>query len=278
MIVFTDGKVLNDLSLYECGMRRCDPGFNCGPVIRDLFIIHYVLDGAGIYETGNKIYFPRKGEGFLIVPGRIVRYRADVKNPWHYAWVGFHGAKAEVFLKKAGITADCPVFKIEQFEFVEDSFHKMMDAEKIKFGRELYLTGYLSQLLAVQIEAFSKRNPFLNQNRKEYYVSTAVNFIKENYSSDIGIHHIAKQVGIDGKYLSAIFKECLNTSPYRYLMDTRMNKACELMDNGLLTIGDIARSVGYTDPLLFSKMFKKSKGKSPREYRKCYSCRNMQSL
>ncbi|RCX19620.1 regulatory helix-turn-helix AraC family protein [Fontibacillus phaseoli] len=39
------------------------------------------------------------------------------------------------------------------------------------------------------------------------------------------------------------------------------------MSNNLLAIGDIARSVGYEDPLLFSKMFKKEKGLSPRQYR-----------
>ena len=36
-----------------------------------------------------------------------------------------------------------------------------------------------------------------------------------------------------------------------------MNRACELLKNQDLTIGDISRSVGYTDSLLFSKMFKK---------------------
>jgi YesN/AraC family two-component response regulator len=46
-----------------------------------------------------------------------------------------------------------------------------------------------------------------------------------------------------------------------------MNKAVELMANAELSIGDVARSVGYEDPLLFSKIFKKLKGESPRQYR-----------
>jgi YesN/AraC family two-component response regulator len=39
------------------------------------------------------------------------------------------------------------------------------------------------------------------------------------------------------------------------------------MKNPLLSISDIARSVGYTDPLGFSKIFKRIKGKSPKKYR-----------
>lgn len=40
------------------------------------------------------------------------------------------------------------------------------------------------------------------------------------------------------------------------------------MDKTSLTIGDISRSVGYNDPLQFSKIFKKVIRRSPREYRK----------
>ncbi|MGF7047731.1 AraC-like DNA-binding protein [Paenibacillus sp. DS2015] len=52
-----------------------------------------------------------------------------------------------------------------------------------------------------------------------------------------------------------------------YLIHFRVNKACELMMNSELSIGDISRSVGYDDPLLFSKIFKKVKGASPKHFR-----------
>ena len=46
-----------------------------------------------------------------------------------------------------------------------------------------------------------------------------------------------------------------------------MEKAYALLNNDKLSISDIARSVGYRDPLNFSKMFKKLRGMSPTEYR-----------
>ena len=46
-----------------------------------------------------------------------------------------------------------------------------------------------------------------------------------------------------------------------------MNKAYELLKKLELSIGDISRSVGYIDPLTFSKTFKKIKGVSPKQYR-----------
>lgn len=46
-----------------------------------------------------------------------------------------------------------------------------------------------------------------------------------------------------------------------------MNKAYELLKKLELSIGDISRSVGYIDPLTFSKTFKKYSGYSPKQYR-----------
>ena len=44
-------------------------------------------------------------------------------------------------------------------------------------------------------------------------------------------------------------------------------KAYELLKNPKLSVGDVSRSVGYMDPLTFSKTFKKYSGYSPKQYR-----------
>ncbi|MDG0809234.1 helix-turn-helix domain-containing protein [Cohnella rhizosphaerae] len=46
-----------------------------------------------------------------------------------------------------------------------------------------------------------------------------------------------------------------------------MERAGELLRKGHYTVGEVARSVGYRDALLFSKMFKKLKGVPPKQYR-----------
>jgi YesN/AraC family two-component response regulator len=91
-----------------------------------------------------------------------------------------------------------------------------------------------------------------------------------NYSRKMTISELARSIGLDRSYLGSIFKEQLSTSLQNYLKNYRMDKACELMKNETLSIGDISRSVGYDDPLLFSKLFRKCKGVSPREYRRRY--------
>jgi AraC-like DNA-binding protein len=89
-----------------------------------------------------------------------------------------------------------------------------------------------------------------------------------NYSGSISISRISESIGINRKYFSKIFKEAVGSAPIEYLINYRLTKACELMQNKTLTVGEIARSVGYDDQLLFSRIFKKYKGCSPNYYLK----------
>ncbi|EHB68126.1 helix-turn-helix transcriptional regulator [Paenibacillus lactis] len=88
-----------------------------------------------------------------------------------------------------------------------------------------------------------------------------------NFSQKITIEDIAHFIGLNRSYLCSLFKRQMNVSIQDYLIRYRIDMACKMMGNAELSIGDIARSVGYSDPLLFSKMFKKIMGTSPKHYR-----------
>jgi AraC-like DNA-binding protein len=47
----------------------------------------------------------------------------------------------------------------------------------------------------------------------------------------------------------------------------KMQRACHLLDNSDMSIKAVAAALGYSDPLYFSRLFKKTLGLSPRAYR-----------
>lgn len=260
---------MTDLNMYQCGTQECEPGHDYGPAVRDHFLIHYILSGKGVFYVGDKTYPLAKGQGFLICPGIITYYRADFDDPWHYSWVGFHGLKAEGYLKQANLTVENPVFTYDRDDFIRNCFEQMIATKNLTKSREIRLIGLLHLFLSQLMEVNGKSNfPDDSESRKEAYVKKAVEYIEMNYSRNLRIADMASYIGLDRSYLGSIFKEFLNTSPQEYLINIRIEKACELMPNNNLSIGDISRSVGYEDPLLFSKMFKKVKKLSPRGFRK----------
>ena len=131
------------------------------------------------------------------------------------------------------------------------------------------MTGWLYQFFAILIDHAHAENlqPAVDYG-KETYVTQVIDFIEMNYANAVTVQSIASHVGLQRSYLCSLFKEQIGSSIQSYLVHYRMRRAAELTMDLNLSIGDIARSVGYSDQLLFSKMFKKVMGEAPTYYRK----------
>ena len=258
-----------DLNMYHCGTENCDAGHYYGPAVRDHFLIHYVHSGKGKFYVGEQEYTLQRGQCFLIYPSIVTYYQADFRDPWSYSWVGFNGFKAGDYVKSAGFAMDNPIFNYNSEDYISGCFTQMIAAKDLQRGREMRLLGLLYLFLSQLIEQNEKYG-LQDQagSRKKSYINKAVEYIERNYSRKMSISELANHLGLDRSYLGSIFKEQLGTSLQDFLIHYRLDKACELMKSENLSIGDVSRSVGYDDPLLFSKLFKKNKGISPREYRK----------
>ena len=79
--------------IYTCGYENCVPGHSYGPILRNGYLIHYILSGSGIYKARGRIFRLKEGDAFLICPGELIYYRADLKTPWSYTWIGMQGIK-----------------------------------------------------------------------------------------------------------------------------------------------------------------------------------------
>jgi AraC family transcriptional regulator of arabinose operon len=255
-----------DLSFF--GSEECLPGHFWGPGIRDTYLFHYIHSGKGILKMGEQIYPLSAGQGFLICPNSIVYYKADKEDPWTYSWAGFQGLYAKAYLERAQLNESHPIFNANGNPWFETFLKEMDQARNFTRNSDVQLQSLLYRFFAELIAsvAESKAIPIIT-NSKESYIRKAIEFIEIHFSQKISVLDIAQYVGLDRTYLSGLFKEKLGQSLQIYLLQYRMNRACELLKNGELTIGDISRSVGYTDPLLFSKMFKRFNQMSPKAYR-----------
>ena len=91
-------------------------------------------------------------------------------------------------------------------------------------------------------------------------------YIQSNFSN-VKISDVARNIGINRSYLTKIFKQKIGVSPQEYLMERKLNYACDLLIETDAQIQDVARRVGYNNLLTFSKIFKGKYGVSPKNYR-----------
>lgn len=93
-------------------------------------------------------------------------------------------------------------------------------------------------------------------------------YIVNNLSQQITLQILSDRFGYSPSYICNVFKIAKGAPPIEYLNTVRINKARELIEQQPdFLIKDIAKVVGFEDPLYFSRIFKKETGLSPSEYR-----------
>ncbi|MDQ0230754.1 AraC-like DNA-binding protein [Metabacillus malikii] len=259
---------ITDLYLTQYGKEKCLPAHDHGPAMRDYYLIHYIFHGKGTFKVGKNTYHLKEGQGFLICPDTITYYQADEAEPWHYYWMGFNGYQADNLLNQANLSRENPIFDTSLHYQLTQQFEQLCNNKMADQRDELESIGQLYLLLSLLACGQTKDEATDSSDKHIKYVSQVVDFIKMNYANKITVAEIASLIGLNRSYLSSIFKKYMNQSIQGYLIQHRIQVAKELLRKKEITIGDIARSVGYSDPLLFSKVFKKVCGISPLNYRK----------
>jgi len=98
-------------------------------------------------------------------------------------------------------------------------------------------------------------------------VERAIAYLHETLDSSVRVPELSALVGVSPSHLSALFKRATGGGVLAYQTGLRMSRARHLLDATTLTVREVAAEVGYPDPLYFSRLFSKTQGQSPRDYR-----------
>jgi Transcriptional regulator containing an amidase domain and an AraC-type DNA-binding HTH domain len=98
-------------------------------------------------------------------------------------------------------------------------------------------------------------------------IRQALAYMEQHYRRSIGAGEIASELGVSRRTLELRFRKALSTSPKDRLIEIRLNKAKNLLEQGREPIESIAALTGFCHAPHFSKSFKRAYGLSPSKYR-----------
>ncbi|HWQ98979.1 MAG TPA: helix-turn-helix domain-containing protein [Clostridia bacterium] len=98
-------------------------------------------------------------------------------------------------------------------------------------------------------------------------IAKARAFIDRNFSRDLTLEEVSREVHVSPYYFSKLFKEQTGDNFINYLTQKRVDTAKQLLADGRLNVKAICTEIGYNDPNYFSRLFKKFEGMTPTEYR-----------
>lgn len=174
-------------------------------------------------------------------------------------------------LQEAGKSGIRPVTVIlsgyDEFKYAQQALRQGAREYLLKPVRAADILSTLNRLAD---EEFGKEELQAEEETEQanHFVDRAVNYIAEHYMEDLSLGMVAEKAGLSAGYLSTLFSQHLNCKFVDYLNQVRVERACVYLKQNYLKIYEISYRVGFRDEKYFSKVFKKIKGMSPKEYSK----------
>jgi len=239
----------------------------------------YILSGSGKYRIDGKIYEVTEGDLLIFNPGTM-----------HQALVGEGDTRTTEFFvgftdiqigdcEKNTVPLPCEGAIYHTKGELKQKLFKLcasIEAENAVYrqGRYFMLKAYLIQMLLFivreQTESVEVKTGYSFESvNKKYVVEQIVNYFEDHYAEKISLDQIAENMYLSPFYISKIFKSETGDAPIRHLINIRLEKAKELLEQGWNgSIQEVAAEVGYDDAYHFSKLFKKRYGVSPSQVKK----------
>ena len=105
------------------------------------------------------------------------------------------------------------------------------------------------------------------QNSSSEVIMPAIKYLENNYHNpNLTNTELAKQCQISEVYFRRMFLKCYNMTPKQFLIDIRINKAKQLLSEGVLKINAVASNCGFSNQYHFCRIFKEKTGITPTEY------------
>lgn len=122
----------------------------------------------------------------------------------------------------------------------------------------------------LKISMFRQRvsSPAEPEKQEERTITSITRYLQEHLSEEVSLSVLSDEFHLNSQYISQLFKNEIGVNFLTYLTNIRMEKAKKLLLSTSLSVAEIAEQSGYGDYRVFTKVFKKSEGITPSQYRR----------
>ena len=233
---------------------------------KESYLLFYTVAGAGLIEQGSQQVELPAGSALLLNCRTPQSYcTAPGQQSWLHDWVHLDGAGvanlAETLLPQNRLTpVRVSAWEMQPlFETIFAEWDRGTVAAQIETGLTLHrmLALMAARLLAGDA---SRSNRAL--------IEQATGYIRVHYAEPLSLDALLAQTPVSKSWFLRLFRQYTGTTPYNFLLSTRITRAKELLVLTDFAVSEIAHQVGFGDESNFSTRFTAMVGQSPQQYRK----------
>ena len=224
-------------------------------VSRPSHTLIYKVDGESVYFLSGRSLRLSAGTILYIPENESYSFKKTSDGDSLYRLINFH-AKIE--------NAEPRLFTLNATENASAIFKQMEKLWRFDSGLagEYEMFSQFYKLLSILCH--SQQTEYTTAKQKES-IEPAMEFLQGHlFDSDLKISSLPSMCGMSAPTFRRIFVSRFGTSPRKYVIRQRLLQAKIILESGeYKNISEVAHSVGYDDPLYFSKHFKEFYGVSP---------------
>ncbi len=247
-------------SLSLAGISYCDSSYHMIRHKSRSCVLEYVVSGEGTILTNGKQITAKAGDVYILHMGGDYEYFSSNDNPWVKIFFNIRGNFIQNLLECYGLGSEIIIHNSNTEQLFRETFEtaKTGRYEKKIFNR---LAGAITELVATLSDQFYKRNSDTGE------MAIVRNYIETHTDRIIPNKELQDLIFRSSDYLIKHFKVQYGMSPYDYQITVKLRIAKKILKNTSLSIGTIAKMLGYDDPHYFSNIFRLKCGMSPTAYR-----------
>ncbi|MBQ9087843.1 MAG: helix-turn-helix transcriptional regulator [Lentisphaeria bacterium] len=223
-----------------------------------VFAIEYVQEGVFIFTHNGTAYRCEKGDIFIVHLGADCSMCCETE----YAkkkMIRLEGSGLKQLISSCALE-DVPVIRPSKHACIDRCFDDICSLSETETpGMDHQLCLYAFNLLielAEQAESSKRPEP----------LQRAVEFIRSRIRGELFLDELVAYSGVSQATLHRLFARYMNTSPFNYYLEAKMNEAKTLL-RARHRIKEVARQLNFSSAQYFSAEFKKRYGVSPRNYK-----------
>lgn len=207
------------------------------------------IDGTSAYEFDTKTLMLHGGEIIYIPKGETYHVRKLTEGDGRYVALNFD-TEESLAPFTVGYSGSVDIKQLPRLWLMGD------ESDKYRCVSSFY---YILSCISASLGD--------SYNRKVEMIRPACEYLKKHiFRHSLNTGSLHSLCGISDVYFRKLFSEVYGTSPRKYIIDKRLTEAYSLIENGDCdNLYSIAYTVGYDDPLYFSREFKRKYGFSPSE-------------
>ena len=234
----------------------------------DQAIFIYCVKGAGWCELAGSRHDVQAGQLLVIPPATPHVYGADGRRPWTIHWFHAKGGSMAAFLEALGVMQEEPVAFLGEDAQLLALLEEILTVLEHGYAplQMLHASQALAHLLAAMVRR--RRENGCETPDSHHRINRSIDYMKQHLDQPLRLDGLATVASLSRSQYAALFKAQTGYAPIDYFIRLRMHRACQLLDTTRASVKMIAASLGYDDPLYFSRLFRLVNDRSPKAYRR----------